>query len=68
MKKDNKFNYDKSMKRLEEISEMIESSEIDLDKSLSLYEEGMEIYNNCMNVLENAKQRISTFEREDTDD
>lgn len=63
-----KFNYDESMKRLEEISEMIESSEMDLDKSLSLYEEGMEIYNNCIKVLENAKQKITTFEGEREDD
>ena len=46
------------LKRLEEISSILESG-ASLDESLILYEEGINISKQCMEVLEQAKGKIS---------
>ncbi len=50
--------YEQSIKRLEEIVEMLQEGSLPLDKSLELYEEGAKLSNHCHNMLQNAKQKI----------
>ena len=62
MKKNEKeINIELSLQRLESIVSNMESGEISLEKSLSLFEEGMEIVNKCQSQLKNAEQRVENL-------
>ena len=63
------YTLDTAMIRLKEISEMLESGDYDLDMSIKLYEEGVQIVSFCNKTLTAAKQKITelselTFEDE----
>ena len=46
------------IRKLEKIVERLESGEENLEDSIALYEEGVNISNYCKDMLENAKQRV----------
>ena len=48
------MSFETSMKRLEELSEKIRDEETSLDEAIKCYEE-------CSEILNNAKQKIETF-------
>lgn len=48
-KKDNDFEQD--LRRLEEISGLLESDSVSLEEALSLYEEGIQLSRNCIAAL-----------------
>ena len=50
--------YEQSMKRIEEIVEILESSELTIDESMKLYEEGVKLTTFCNKYLDNAEQKI----------
>ena len=49
---------EKDLKRLEEIATILETG-ASLDESIKLYEEGIQISKRCMEVLEQAKGKIT---------
>lgn len=51
-------NFEDSLKRLQEISELLESDEIALDTSIKLYEEGMKLSKECYKILEEAELKV----------
>ncbi len=53
------FNYEKSVKRLEEIVKALESGEFTLDKMMKLYEEGITISAQCNKALDEAEFKIT---------
>lgn len=53
------INFEKSLKRLEEIVKTVESGSITLDENLKLYEEGVLLAKNCLDTLEKAKGKIT---------
>ncbi|MDD7215209.1 MAG: exodeoxyribonuclease VII small subunit [Anaerovoracaceae bacterium] len=55
------MSFETSMKRLEELSEKIRDEETSLDEAIKCYEEGMQCYKECSEILNNAKQKIETF-------
>ena len=57
MKKE-KQGFEKSLKRLEEIVEKLEKGDIELDDSIKLYQEGIELSMFCSRKLEEAKGMI----------
>ncbi|MDO4476722.1 MAG: exodeoxyribonuclease VII small subunit [Clostridia bacterium] len=57
MKKSN-ASFESTLEKLEKIVERLESGEENLDDSIALYEEGVNISNYCKDMLENAKQRV----------
>ena len=66
------YTLDTAMIRLKEISEMLESGDYDLDMSIKLYEEGVQIVSFCNKTLTDDKQKITelselTFE-DDSDE
>ena len=63
MKKNNPKSFEESMKRLEEISGLLDSEEIGLEKAVSLYEEGIELSKYCMNRLKEADLKISVLKK-----
>ncbi|MCX6149473.1 MAG: exodeoxyribonuclease VII small subunit [Ignavibacteriales bacterium] len=63
MKKNNVKSFEDSLKRLEEISNLLDSEEVGLDQAISLYEEGIELSKICMNKLKEAELKISSFKK-----
>ena len=57
---------EESVKRLEEISEKLESG-VSIDESLKLYEEGCKIAKQCLKDLEKAKGKIIMIKKEFTE-
>jgi len=53
-----KLTFEKSMKRLEEIIDSLESGNVELENAINLYSEGIKLQEHCKNKLENAKLKI----------
>ncbi len=60
----NQGNFEKALSRLQEMSDKIKSQDTNLEEAIQCYEEGMRYYQICSDILENAKQKIETFEGE----
>lgn len=50
--------FESTLDKLEKIVERLESGEENLEDSIALYEEGINISNYCKDMLENAKQKL----------
>jgi exodeoxyribonuclease VII small subunit len=50
-KNNNKLSFESNLKKLEEIVEQLESGNVDLEKSVELYEKGVELKNICEEKL-----------------
>lgn len=50
--------FESALKRLEEIVELLESSDTPLDKAIDLYEEGLELSRFCSSKLKGAEVRF----------
>ena len=57
-KSDKELNIELSLERLEIIVSKMESGEVSLEKSLFLFEEGMNLIRECQDDLKKAEQRI----------
>ena len=55
---DKELNIELSLERLEIIVSKMESGEVSLEKSLVLFEEGMNLIKECQGDLKKAEQRI----------
>ncbi len=51
--------YEKSVKRLEEIVERLEDGNITLDEAMKLYDEGTKLTAGCYDILKKAEQKIT---------
>ena len=51
--------FEENMKKLEEIAAELEKGELDLDTSVSKFEEGMKISKECNEMLEKAEKKIT---------
>ena len=61
-KKSEKF--EDLLRRLEQISDLLESDEVGLEESLKLYEEGIILSKKCLEVLHNAELKITKLKGE----
>lgn len=59
MKNKEEMSFEDSMKKLEEIAVELEKNDLDLDSSVSKFEEGMKLSKQCSKMLEDAEKRIS---------
>lgn len=50
--------FEKKLKRLEEIVQSMESQELDLEKSLAMFEEGVKLTKECQSHLNQAEQKV----------
>ena len=64
VKKDKKLTFEESIKKLEHIVDQLESGEIDLEKSVELYEKGMVLKNNCDEKLKKVELQIKKIKLE----
>lgn len=62
-KKKNGATFEESVSRLEEISRLLDSEDIDLDEAISLYEEGIELSKVCFARLKDAELKITTLRK-----
>lgn len=51
--------FEEKMKKLEEIATELEKGDLDLDSSVSKFEEGMRISKECNEMLEKAEKKIT---------
>ena len=65
MKKNNKdLSFEDSLKKLEHIVEQLESGDVDLDKSVELYEKGMNLKKICEEKLKKVENKIKKIKVE----
>ena len=58
------FKFEKALARIEQIVDQMESGEIELDKALALYQEGMELMAKCQATLEETQNKIKKITRD----
>lgn len=58
-------NFEETIKKLEVIANELEKGDLNLDESVSKFEEGMKLSKTCSEILENAEKRISILIRKD---
>lgn len=64
VKKKTKNTFEENLSRLEEISTLLESKELGLDESISLFEEGIKLSKNCTTALKKAELKITELKSE----
>ncbi|MCB4790519.1 MAG: exodeoxyribonuclease VII small subunit [Elusimicrobia bacterium] len=57
--------FEEAMKRLEEIVNQMEAGDVDLDKTLANFEEGIRLVRFCSSKLEEAKKKIEILVKKD---
>ena len=55
---DKEMTFEESLKALEELVDILEKGDLDLDKSLDIYEKAVELRNKCRKILENSERRV----------
>jgi exodeoxyribonuclease VII small subunit len=53
-----KITFDQAMKRLNEIVAALDKNELELEKAISLFEEGLQLVNFCENKLKGFEEKI----------
>ena len=51
--------FEESIEKLEKIANELEKGELNLDESVSKFEEGMKLSKECTKILEEAEKKIS---------
>ena len=59
MAKAEKINFEDDMQKLEKIVEELEKGDLNLDDSISKFEEGIKISKDCNKMLEDAEKKIT---------
>lgn len=63
-----KISFEDNMKKLEEIATELEKGDLDLDTSVSKFEQGMKISKECSEILEKAEKKITMLIKGDNGD
>ena len=58
-----KKTYEEAAKRLEEIVDKLENSDVSLEESINLYKEGMELTLICREKLETAQKEVTQLRK-----
>lgn len=64
MSKKKEQNFEESLKRLQEISDLLEKGEVGLEDSIKLYEEGIGLANVCYSTLKNAELKVTELRKQ----
>ena len=65
-KKEDELTFEKGLARLEQLVDALESDELNLDKSLSLFEEGIKLARNLNKKLDQAEKRLELLLKDDS--
>ena len=63
-KKANPLSFEKGLKQLEELVKKMESGEIELEKALEMYEEGVKLSRELERILTEAEKKIELLSRD----
>jgi len=63
MKKKNINTFETELSRLQEISSLLDNDELELEKAISLYEEGIELSQSCLRTLKDAELKITEIKK-----
>ncbi|MFV0516795.1 MAG: exodeoxyribonuclease VII small subunit [Aminipila sp.] len=58
------LSFEEALERLEMSAERLRGDNVPLEEALKSFEEGMEYYNKCTNILNNAKQKIEVYSKQ----
>ena len=64
MAKKKEETFEDNLKRLQEISDLLEGGEIGLEESIELYEEGIKLSKICYSKLESAELKITELKKQ----
>ncbi len=64
MKKNKNNSFEDSLKRLQEISDILEKGEVSLEESIKLYEEGITLAKHCYSVLKEAELKVTELKKQ----
>ena len=67
-KKTNQSSFKTDLQRLEEISTLLDTSEIDLEEAIPLYEEGILLSKKCLVTLNQAELKVNELKSKIDDD
>lgn len=56
---ENKENFEKNLKELEEVCKSLENGNVGLDEMLALFEKGIGLTKKCTKLLDEAEQKIN---------
>lgn len=59
--------FEEAMKQLEDIAKELEKGDLNLDQSVTKFEEGMKLSKQCSELLENAEKRITILLKDGED-
>jgi exodeoxyribonuclease VII small subunit len=65
VKENSKETFETALEKLDDITEKLENIDIDLEKALLLYEEGIKLTEFCSQKLNEAKKRIDILVKKD---
>ncbi|HEY6437853.1 MAG TPA: exodeoxyribonuclease VII small subunit [Ignavibacteriaceae bacterium] len=63
-KKKIKSSFEQDLSRLEEISRILEEDNVDLEKAILLFEEGVKLSKTCLKTLKAAELKITELKSE----
>lgn len=58
--------FEQALQRLQHIVEQLEDEQLDLETSITLYEEGVTLSKQCASYLDNVKMRIEKVNQPDS--
>ena len=61
--KDNNLTFEEAVGRIDEIVASLERGDAQLDKSLSLFEEGVKLIETCGSMLDTAEQKVVSLQK-----
>lgn len=67
-KKEEEFDLEAALARIEEITALLSSSETSLKDSVKLYQEGMELTRKCQENLEGVEKQLQILNPENDDE
>lgn len=56
------MNFNKKVKRLEEITEKLEKGECELEQAMELFSEGVNLIKDCKLTIKEAKLKVSEYD------
>lgn len=63
-----KLKFQEAMNRLDQIVASLNSSDLDLEEAMKLFEEGLKLSKQCSTQLKDFEKRMDQLTQEDTDD
>ena len=63
MSKKDEMTFEEAVKKIDEIVSLLEKGDAQLDKSLTLFEEGVKLIEMCGEMLDNAEQTVKRLQK-----